>query len=290
VDGARVGDDAGAVGAGVEDGDGADEVRVGDGAAEEAGAVGDAVDGGGVVDDGVGEAGLVGDGDGDDGSVGDGGAEAGLVGGVDGTSVGADADGDGDGAGGELVGDGPEAGWAAGTDAEGWAVACTGGAGEADDEGAARLLAACGGRLFTSPAPPVPACLPLVWPETPSVVPVTGRSPVLLRSALPESCDDGAEFRGTKSTVLCANPGHTNASNSSAASSPAPAAAAGLRATAVPAVPAPPARRRASGASRDCASSGTARKSSVTCSFSSVPASTGSSSGAHRPVQSSRRL
>ena len=167
-------------------------------------------------------------------------------------------------------------------------MCCTGGAGEAD-EGAAKLPGACGGRRFTRAAPPGSTGRPPVRPETPSGVPVTGWAPVLLKPPLPGSGDDGVvESRGTKAPVLCRNPGHTNASSSSAASSPAPAAA-DLRATAVPAVPTEATRRRAASASRGRASSGTARKPSVTCSFSSVPASIGSSSGAHRPMQSSRR-
>lgn len=168
-------------------------------------------------------------------------------------------------------------------------MCCTGGAGEVD-EGAAKLPVACGGRLFKRAAPPEGTCRPPVWPKTPPVVPVTGWAPVLLKPPLPGSCDDGAvESRGTKAPVLCRNPGHTNASNSSAASSPAPAAAAGLRATAIPVVPTEATRRRAPSASRGPAGSGTARKPSMTCSFSSVPASIGSSCDPHRPVQSSRR-
>jgi hypothetical protein len=277
-----------------------DDARVGVAAAVDAGAEGDAVNGGGVVDGGVEEAGLVGDGDGDDddgvvdGVVVDGGAveagaEAGLVGGVEGTWVGCGAAGAGACAGAGLAGDDPAAGRAAGADADGRTAGCTGAVGEAGgadetDEGAAGFPVVCGGRLFTRPAPPEGACFPRVWPETPPVVPVTGWAPVPLGSPPLGSCDDGAESRGTKSTVPCRNPGHTNASNSSAASSPAPDTAAGLRAAAAPA-----ARRRASGASRGRPGSGTARKSRMTCSFSSVPASIGSSSAAHWPVQSSRR-
>jgi len=119
----------------------------------------------------------------------------------------------------------------------------------------------------------------------PLTVSVTVGAPAPLVTALSRSGDDTSRA----ARVPRRTPGHTNASSSRAASSPDPAMAAARPVTTLVAEPAGAARRWAPGPGPGCLGSAIDRKSSMTCSVSSASARIGSSSGAHRLMQSSRR-
>ena len=149
----------------------------------------------------------------------------------------------------------------------------------------AGLPAVTGGGLLTRPAARGRAGRPCLSSGTPSTVPVTFGASAPLVTAWFRSGDDTS----VAARVPRRTPGHTNASSSSAASSPVPAAAAARPMTTFVVGPAGATRRWAPGPAPGCLSSGIDCRSSMTCSWSSAPARIGSSSGAHRPMQSSRR-
>jgi len=119
----------------------------------------------------------------------------------------------------------------------------------------------------------------------PLTVSVTFGASAPLVTALFRSGDD----RSVAARVPRRTPGHTKASSSSAASSPVPAAAAARPMTTLVAGPAGATRRWAPGPAPGGLGSGIDCRSSMTWSCSSASARTGSSSGAHRRMQSSRR-
>jgi hypothetical protein len=146
-------------------------------------------------------------------------------------------------------------------------------------------VVAAGGRVLKRPAAPGRAGRPWWSSGTPATVPVTVGASARLVTDLFRSGDDTS----VAARVPRRTPGHTNASSSSAATSPAPIATADRPMTTFVAVPAGATRRWAPGTAPGCLSPGVDDKSSMTCSCSSASARIGSSSGAHRAMQSSRR-
>jgi hypothetical protein len=111
--------------------------------------------------------------------------------------------------------------------------------------------------------------------------------------------EDREEPRGAGAAVLKRNPGWTRPSTSSTTSNPVPAMAARQARSPLPAATGAAPRwaprlargRPPAGATAgNRAVSGTVRRSSMTCSFSSAPARIGSSSGAQRAMHSARRF
>lgn len=180
-------------------------------------------------------------------------------------------------------------------DDEGLAVLCTGAVAVADDDvGAVELPPPPAGR----PAEEPPVVLGTGRPGTVSKVPIICGSPLLPRLLLPGSFDEEEVPRGAEAAELRKNPGCTKPSSSTTSNPAPPAAATRLVKTALP-MPARavspstlrlPRDRPPDRAPRwDRADSGIVRKSSMTCSFSSALARIGSSSGAQRTMQASRR-
>jgi hypothetical protein len=173
-------------------------------------------------------------------------------------------------------------------------VFCTGTVTVANDGIGVAVTPTIGGR----PPEELLTALGVGRPEA-SDVPITAGLPLLLRlPVLASFGDEEGTPRDAEAAVFRKNPGCTKPSNASTTTDPAPATTARLALTALPPLTAmlprwvprlPPSRRPAGAPACDRPGSASVRKSSMTCSFSSAPARIGSSSGAHRLMQASRR-